>query len=186
MLKKLGAGVCCAVAVGALAFGQDQAPKQEPKGKPETAQVKRGGFPDLVKGLKASPGCIGVETARTSSGKTVIFAWFKDKKAALGWYNSDMHKGLMQGMGGGDGRGLRHITDDGKPVLVIASITPSDKPMIDGVPMPISQISIELYQPLPGGASLGGTFAPSDLEVPHLRRLNADGSDATKPAEKAK
>jgi hypothetical protein len=35
-------------------------------------------FPDLVGPLKATPGCLGVETARTASGKMVIFAWFED------------------------------------------------------------------------------------------------------------
>ena len=34
-------------------------------------------FPDLVGPLKATPGCLGVETARTASGKMVIFAWFR-------------------------------------------------------------------------------------------------------------
>jgi hypothetical protein len=36
------------------------------------------GFPDLklVEGLQATPGCLGVETARTAGGKQVIFAWF--------------------------------------------------------------------------------------------------------------
>ena len=33
------------------------------------AQTAPGGFPDLVAGLKATPGCLGVETARTASGK---------------------------------------------------------------------------------------------------------------------
>ena len=32
--------------------------------------------PDLVGGLKGTKGCLGVETARLSSGKNVIFAWF--------------------------------------------------------------------------------------------------------------
>src|SRR5436190_9940646 len=52
-------------------------------------------FPDLVAGLKATQGCLGVETARTSSGKNVIFAWFEDKKAALRWYTSKMHMQVM-------------------------------------------------------------------------------------------
>jgi hypothetical protein len=43
----------------------------------------KGGFPDLVAGLKATSGCLGVETAQSSSGKNVIFAWFEDKKAAI-------------------------------------------------------------------------------------------------------
>src|SRR5262245_25244808 len=54
------------------------------------------GFPDLVGALKATPGCLGVETARTDSGKLVIFAWFEDKKAALAWYYSDTHEQVMR------------------------------------------------------------------------------------------
>ena len=54
------------------------------------------GFPDLVAALKDSPGCLGVETAQTASGKAVIFAWFEDKKAALKWYNSDTHQEIMK------------------------------------------------------------------------------------------
>src|SRR5215471_6937399 len=55
-----------------------------------------GGFPDLVGGLKATPGVLGVDTARTSSGKMVIFAWFENKKAVLNWYYSDMHQALVK------------------------------------------------------------------------------------------
>src|SRR5262245_22862565 len=66
------------------------------------AQDKKGdksplkAIPDLAAALKASPGCLGVETAATSTGKQVIFAWFEDKKAVLKWYYSDVHKQLMK------------------------------------------------------------------------------------------
>src|SRR5690349_20087530 len=56
-------------------------------------------FPDLVGPLKATPGCLGVETSRTASGKLVIFAWFEDKKAVMRWYNSELHQQLVK-MGG--------------------------------------------------------------------------------------
>src|SRR2546422_728630 len=59
-------------------------------------QQRPQGFPDLVGGLKAVPGCLGVETARTASGKNVIFAWFEDKKAVLNWYYSDTHQHAMR------------------------------------------------------------------------------------------
>src|SRR5216110_2738753 len=59
------------------------------------------GLPDLVAGLKATPGCLGVETARTASGKQVIFAWFENKSAVLKWYYSDTHVALMQQLSGG-------------------------------------------------------------------------------------
>ena len=38
---------------------------------------------NLPKVIQATPGCLGVETAMTQSGKMVIFAWFENKKAAL-------------------------------------------------------------------------------------------------------
>jgi hypothetical protein len=41
--------------------------------------------------------------------------------------------------------------------------------------LPISQIAIELYTPLPGGLSLGGTFAPEGMEVPHMIQLGPYG-----------
>ena len=94
------------------------------------------------------------------------------------WYKSPMHKRVMNGMAGGATRPpLEHVADDGKPILVIASITPSEKPSVEGVKMPISQIAVELYQPLPGGTALGGRFAPSGLKVPHLEEAGP-GDDA--------
>ena len=55
-----------------------------------------GGFPDLVGMLKATPGVLGVDAARTMSGKQVIFAWFENKQAVLTWYHSEAHQKLMQ------------------------------------------------------------------------------------------
>ena len=134
-------------------------------------QQKSQGFPDLVSGLKAVPGCLGVETARTASGKNVIFAWFEDKKAVLRWYYSDMHQGAMK-MLLADRKPdppLQGVPDDIGPILAIASLTMSDKPQLEGVSMPISQISIELYRPVTGGIFLGSRFAPASLKVPGMR-----------------
>jgi hypothetical protein len=44
----------------------------------------------------------------------------------------------------------------------------SDKPASAITTMPVSQIAIELYQPLPGGIALGGRFAPTTMKVPGL------------------
>ena len=129
------------------------------------------GLPDLVSGLRAVPGCLGVETARTASGKNVIFAWFEDKKAVLRWYYSDMHQGAMK-MLLADRKPdppLQGVPDDIGPVLVIASLTMSDRSQLEGVSMPISQISIELYKPVTGGIFLGSRFAPASLKVPGMR-----------------
>lgn len=127
--------------------------------------------PDLVSGLKAIPGCLGVETARTASGKSVIFAWFEDKKAVLRWYQSDMHQGAMK-MFLGDRKPdppLQGVPDDIGPLLVIASLTMSEKSQFEGVSMPISQISIELYKPVTGGIFLGGRFAPASLRIAGMK-----------------
>ena len=134
------------------------------------AQKQGSGFPDLVSGLKATPGCLGVETARTTSGKLVIFAWFENKKAVLNWYQSDMHQGLVNQYAGGyhrPGGPLAGVPDDG-PVLAIASLTMPTPPTDGDLRAATTQIAIELYAPLPGGIASGGRFAPSSVKVPGL------------------
>jgi hypothetical protein len=127
-------------------------------------------FPDLVGPLKATPGCLGVETARTASGKMVIFAWFEDKKAVMRWYNSELHQQLVKMGGPPDPTHvpLAGIAEDSGPIMAIASLTMSNQPP-KGFPMPVSQIAIELYQPLPGGVFVGGRFAPNSVKVPGMR-----------------
>jgi hypothetical protein len=159
-------GVIMLFASSAVGLAQDQ-----------QDQKKDGrGFPDLVAGLKATPGCLGVETARTDSGKNVIFAWFEDKKAALKWYYSGMHQGAMKGFFPGHKADtpLKNVPDDSGPILAIASITMSDKPNFKASTLPISQIAIELYQPVSGGIFLGGRFAPDRLKVPGLRDITKE------------
>jgi hypothetical protein len=126
---------------------------------------------DLVNSLKATPGCLGVETANSSSGKNVIFAWFENKKALLGWYNSEMHQQLIRMTGVNEpGRvPLAGIAEESGPIMAIASLTPASTPVLKGVPLPVSQIAIELYQPLPGGVFVGGRFAPDTVKVQGLR-----------------
>jgi hypothetical protein len=50
----------------------------------------------------------------------------------------------------------------------VASITLSKQPQVSGVQLPVSQIAIELYAPLPGGLAAGGRFAPSTVKVKGL------------------
>ena len=142
-----------------------QQPKQEAKKKDA-----RGPFPNLVADLKASPGCLGVEVARTESGKQVIFAWFEDKKALLKWYHSDSHRALMTDHFPDQkfGQALKDVPETG-PVLTIASITFAEKGQIKETTLPIKQIAIELYQPVAGGAFYGGRFAPAGVKVPGLK-----------------
>ena len=129
--------------------------------------AKDAGFPDLVAALKATPGCLGVETAQTASGKSVIFAWFEDRKAALNWYYSDTHQEIVKRFFPDAKRGrkpLADVPDDSGPIMAVASITLNGKPSKEN-PLPYKQIAIELYQPLGGGLAIGGRFAPDKMKV---------------------
>lgn len=169
-MKRVFSAVCL---VGILVFAVAQPAQSGDKvvGKKETKKEPPKGFPDLIGGLKATPGCLGVEVAQTGSGKQVIFAWFEDKKAALKWFYSKPHQQAMKEFfpDFDNAKPLKHVADDNGPIMAIASITFADKPRFKETPLPISQISIELYQPLAGGVSLGGRFAPKNLKVPNLR-----------------
>lgn len=189
-----GAALCAAPLFAAPAWLSAQgAPPAGKQGAPPGVDMGA----ELVAALKATKGCAGVELAMTQSRKSVIFAWFEDKAAALRWYHSDVHQTFMMGMAeaqgagyaaqggasGGDGgegagagdaanegaaaHGPMHAVPDDVPVLCIATVTPSLKPMVPGFPMPISQVSIELYTPLPGGVSLNGRFTPDSIRIEH-------------------
>jgi hypothetical protein len=164
-MRNIAREVGLIVALAAVLFGPAMVAGQ-------TAQPPSGGLPDLVGALKATPGCIGVETARTSSGKQVIFAWFENKKAVLNWYYSDTHRSVqkMFAPGASARTPMADIPDDGSPLLAIASLTLVSAPGA-ATPLPVSQISIELYRPLPGGLAAGGTFAPAGLKVPGMQLL---------------
>lgn len=126
----------------------------------------------LVQGLKETEGCLGVETAEFASGKIAIIAWFKDVEAAKRWYNHPMHQRMVWMVGGDPSarEPLQHVEDPKTPVMVIAALTMGGEQTIPG-PMPISQISIEMYTPLPGGAMVNGRLAPKEFPVPHFRSL---------------
>src|SRR5215471_1130033 len=134
------AGTTVLFALLATPIAGDQPPAQQEKGK---------GFPDLVAALKTTPGCVGVETAKTGSGKQVIFAWFEDKKAVLKWYYSDTHQQVMKQFFPGQeySKPLKEVPDNSGPIMAIASITFTDKPRFKEPPLSLSQIAIELYQP---------------------------------------
>jgi hypothetical protein len=155
-----------ALSVGLLLAASSTAAAQDPPRAPSAVA----GMPDLVGALRATSGVLGVETAVTASGKHVIFAWFEDKAAVLRWYYSETHRAVQDLFvpERGPHTPLAHIAADSGPILAVASLTMSASPVVDGVDLPVSQIAIELYQPLPGGLALGGRFAPSTLEVPFL------------------
>ncbi|MBL8169227.1 MAG: hypothetical protein JNJ50_13805 [Acidobacteria bacterium] len=131
------------------------------------------GSPDLLAGLKDTPGCLGVETAMTTSKKQVIFAWFADKQSLLTWYHSQTHQQAIQMAFPHDKEfdpPLQGVPDDVGPIMAIASITLADKPLAGvGSTLPFSQISIELYKPVTGGIFIGGRFAPEGLKAPYLK-----------------
>ena len=131
----------------------------------------------LVQGLLATEGCLGVELAQTQSGKNVIFAWFENKAAARRWYDSQAHQGVMRAampgfVPGPDHEPMAGVPDD-VPVLAVASLRFSDRPMIEGARIPISEIAIELYTPLNGGVFLNGRFAPESLKIEGMNNAGA-------------
>jgi hypothetical protein len=144
---------------------------------PTTALAQRpaappSGLPDLVGGLKATPGCLGVETAMTSSGKQVIFAWFENRAALLKWYESPMHQQVMSAFfpTGDYDEPLKTVPKDFEgPIMAVASLTPKGAPNMAKGELPVSQISIELYGPLSGGIFVGGRFAPDGMKVPGIK-----------------
>ena len=165
-MKKIGREAALFTVLGLVIFGPALVAGQTKVAPPQAV----GGLPDLVGALKATPGVIGVETARTSTGKNVIFAWFENKKAVLAWYYSDTHRSLQKMFAPGSPARtpMADIPDDDSPVLAIASLTPSTAPPTGDSRIPVTQIAIELYKPLPGGLAAGGRFAPSAMKVPGL------------------
>jgi hypothetical protein len=126
---------------------------------------------DMVAALKNTPGCLGVEASTTADGKQVLFAWFENKQALLGWVHGDAHRSLMQTFTPGVSSGrtpLAAVPDDSGPILAIASLTPAPQEQVSAVKLSISQIAIELYAPLPGGLAVGGRFAPDTVKVRDL------------------
>lgn len=126
----------------------------------------------LASSIRSVDGCLGVELAETQGGKNVIIAWFKDAESTRAWYRHPVHQRMM-GQAGAKAdakQPLEHVPD-GIPVMVVAAITFAERPMIEGVPLPISQISIELYTPLPGGAAINGRLAPETMPVEHMNMI---------------
>ena len=156
----IACGMFCAML--AAAFAQEAA---------KESRQAMANYPDLIGGLKAVKGCLGVEAARTQGGKSVIFAWFENKDAVLRWYYSDMHKAAVQKFFPGFTlpEPMQDIPNDSGPILAIASITFTEKSKLNETSMPISQIAIELYQPLTGGLFLGSRFAPDSVKVAKMK-----------------
>ena len=121
---------------------------------------------------RTTPGCLGVETAQTSSGKQVIFAWFENKQALVDWYHGDVHQRAMKTVFPDqtfDRQPLPDLPEDSGPILAIVSVKFVDTP--DTKSRRISSIGIELCGPLPGGVAVGGRFAPEAVKVRGLREI---------------
>jgi hypothetical protein len=183
----LGALLMAIVYSPAILMGRgQQAPASTPGASPHATtpelaaayqKAVSSGFPDLPAALRATPGCLGVEIARTASGKQVIFAWFENKQAVLNWYYSETHQRLLKEYSGGrvrPGGPMTGVPDEG-PVLAVASLTIPTAPADGNLAAARTQIAIELYAPLPGGLAVGGRFAPSTLKVPGLVDIPVTG-----------
>ena len=139
------------------------------------AQAPPGSFANVVIAARAAPGCLGVETGQTASGKRIIFAWFENKKALVAWYHSDTHQKAMKTVFPRqtfDRQPLPDLPEDSGPILAIVSVKFLDAPRPDATSMPICSIGIELYGPRPGGVAVGGRFAPDALKVRGLREID--------------
>jgi heme-degrading monooxygenase HmoA len=142
---------------------------------PRKEKADDAALPDLVGALRATPGCLGVETAQTASGKSVIFAWFENRKAVMKWFYSDVHQAVVQRFFPDFKRThkpLADVPDDSGPIMVVASLTLAGKPTKEK-PLPFKQIAVEMYQPMPGGLALGGKFAPEKMKVPERAKDKA-------------
>lgn len=137
----------------------------------------------LIKAAKASPGCLGIETGRTTSGTLVIFAWFENKKAIVTWYKSDFHQRAMKSVfpkQNFNREPLPDMPEGNGPILALVTLRPSDQAPSSSLPVPMQTIGIELYTPLPGGVAVGGRFSPEAVRIPGLRRVDLKG--AAEPA----
>jgi hypothetical protein len=139
------------------------------------AQNPPGGFPSVVKELRAAPGCLGVETGQTAGGRRVIFAWFDGKKSLVDWYHSDVHQRAMHSVFPNqrfDREPLPDLPEDVGAILTIVSVKFADAPAPGASAPAITSIGIELYGPLPGGVAVGGRFAPETVKVRGLREID--------------
>lgn len=127
----------------------------------------------LVAGLKGTPGCLDAVAARLTTGQLTIMAWFENRDAAMNWYNSPQHRRLIMGSGvTPSDEPMAHI-DREAPIMVMATVRLAEDGSTIGRGLPFSEISIELYTPMPGGAMFNGRLTPKGVHVPHMR--GADG-----------
>ena len=135
----------------------------------------------LTNAMKSVPGCHGAEAAQLQSGKLMIMGFFKDKQAAMVWYNHPMHQRMQDAAAPNRDKTRAPMADvpDGVPLMIVASMTPAEKPP-EGSTFPFSQIAIEVYTPLTSGLNFGGGFAPEEFRA--LPRITQVGQEP-RPAQ---
>lgn len=177
---QMGAGF---LALWTVVFGtarivraQDEATKPKPQGGGNGLDGM-----NMIKAIKDTPGCLGVEAARTMSGKQVIFAWFENKKAVLAWYGGAAHTQMMKMMPPPTRAPLMGVKNDKMPIMVVAALTPA-KTADPNVKLPVSQISVEMYTTVDGGFAYKGRFAPDSLKVKGM--IVDNGSEDTPKRDK--
>jgi len=138
------------------------------------AQSTPGGFPSVVKALRAAPGCLGVETGQTMSGRQVIFRGRRQEGAgrlvSLGRASESDEIGVPQSAvrpraASRSGRG--QWRDPGHRLGQFASA-----PAPGATAPAISSIGIELTARCRAASAVGGRFAPDALKVRGLREID--------------
>ncbi len=139
--------------------------------------------PELINRINVEPslrsfdGVLGVRAMRwEGESREALFAWFEDKAAALDWYYSAEHVDAAEAMLtksiDRQEEPLAHVADDSGPLLIIFYVAADPTAEIpDGLSLPLTALSMEIYQPLPGGTSIRGRFTPESVEIPHHARL---------------
>ena len=138
------------------------------------AQAPEARFAALLDAARAHPGCLGVDTGQTRSGKQVIFAWFENKASLVSWYKSEAHQRAMKLAFPNQTFNREPLPDtpeNSGQILAIVSLKLNGALPPEGGELAIGSIGIELYTPLPGGVAVGGRYAPQSIRVPGLREI---------------
>ncbi|MBL9150750.1 MAG: hypothetical protein JNM94_18845 [Phycisphaerae bacterium] len=141
-------------------------------------EIDRRWIPTTLAALRQSPGCLSAEAGQVGQ-KRAIFAMFRDKAATVEWYRSSAHQTLVDQVRfyrQGEHDPLAHVPDGTGPILVIASMTPTNPDTHGGS----SQLlAVELFTPLDAGVRFGGA---SLLPRGDSARSASPASAGTSPA----
>jgi hypothetical protein len=162
--------ITASLAVAACLALSAPAPAQQPPlpGQPGFGEL-------LIQAARQSPGCLGIETGRTTNGTLVVFAWFENKKALVDWYKSDFHQWAMMAAFPNQTFNREPVPDmpeNSGQILALVTLKPAGARPTAAAPVPIEKIGIEFYTPLPDGVAVGGRFAPNAVRVPGLREFD--------------